>query len=300
MKTRKIILFALLIALLTTLFAVTAYAAEDSITLSEDYRSLEYNGESYTYFNYASTSVWVRDLQYQSIDVNIIGDDGAVTDVDVHFSGSVINLDLYFEDSYVSLFYISASGYSELVDFEKRGSDTLYTYDSFGKELYFTSSELKGEKTTVKSTEYIKHYSEVIYAVSESGSLEKTVGEFICADGEVYYLDYSDIPCISDAFSALDYPSLPVWQVTDEAAKSKLLGDGPIKGDEKNNFLVAITTVILVIVFGILPITALVVCGLLLSKAHGEYKRLILAIMAVAAVALVAFIVMVICFIGLA
>ena len=282
-----------------TLFAVTACAREDGITLSEDYRTLEYNGETYTCFNYSESDVWVRNLQYRSIDVEIIGNDSDVVDVDVYISGSVINLDLYFEDNYVAFFYITDSAYSALLDFEKNGSDNLYTTGAFGNEIELTSEALKGETSVMKSTEYVKHYAETVIAINENGSLEKTVGEYIVADGEVYYLDYSELSGEFDVFFALEYSEIPLWRVTDESVVDMLINETDTKKVDNSKVLVAITSVILVLVFAVLPVIAMIVGGILLSKAKGEYKGLMKTVVVFAAVTLVAFVVMAICFIVL-
>ena len=299
MKIRKTILCAFLFVLTVTILAFTVSADEGKIILSEDYRTLEYNGETYTYINLLQTSVWVNDSQHSNVDVEIIGDDGDVISCDVFFSGTVINIDLQFEENFLPLYYISDADLAAFYDFESNGSENVYTYTDYGEIISFSGQELRGEKTEMKPSEYVKYFAYSVYAVSDCGGLEKCIGEYVCVDGELYYLDYSELSLDVGSFFALDHTSLPVWLVTDEEVVDKLLGKTQDDNTVESEILITVTMVMFVLVLGVVPAVALVVGGILFSKARGEYRRLLLAIIAFAAVALVAFILMAICFVAI-
>ncbi len=315
---KKIITLFITILLLLSLFSLTASAAKapdfaietnseyadlgtlDDITFSNDYKTL-YCGEN-IYYSFPSETVTSNTyfevkngVFYSPEQESVIWD----CDFSANKNGSIIEAHFEFKEGYsMDISYLNDK-YRE--EYNKILSDGFENYSidfSSRNENYVETDKTKllGEKTTLKNINDLlfNNYYEVINFVSDR-SFYVIKGQLLDYDGEYYYIDFN-LNNITDYFYAPDYDrSLLAYRITDLELLQQISDAEDIYFDEDfgfffdEDFTKVVSTVFLVIVFGIIPLGVFVVFLILSFRAKRVYKKLFTVIYSIAAAELTVF-----------
>ncbi len=295
MRKCKLLFAFILVFCLILPFCVSVGAAEDNtVVLSEDYSSVEYDGKVYTLFNYYASDVYLSGFELVNFDVALSDKQiEAIDTVSVYVSDIAVNLDIVFGDGgYSSLYYLSSDAEERINRFLAEGSGHYYTFSRFGTRLEMNAEVLFGERATLPASEYIRYSAVPVTEISADGLLEREAGEYVITeDGEVYYLDYASLGTSSSEFLPPLYGNLSVWKVTDSELLAKISSRDDITAGPGDGILIMLLLSVLVFVFGVIPLAALLVALILLPRLGQRYRRLLTLVSVLAALTLLLFII---------
>lgn len=282
MKTRKIVLFVLAIALISSLLVIAPSADGGKVVISEDYNSVTYNGNDYVYFpenirgNANETFLSDSDFALSDEQKAEIASITAYACEDVY-----IKIDISFEKGgYLEDYYINVDYIDDYEEFLTEGGTeyTFFDYENY-QDVYIKRADIFKTPVKVKSYEiyYYENYSPV-NTISADGYFSVYSGDILCdGDGNYYYYD----------FNSDDGEYAMLWQLD----KSIFEEDIDLYPDyDGNDFMVGFSAVILSLFLGAIPLAALIVCLIFSFRSKQPYRRGLRIIAILCAVELVTFI----------
>ncbi len=282
MKTRKILLFVLALALISSLLVTIPSADGGKIVISEDYNSVTYNGNDYVYFPETiggdRNETFISDSDFalsdeQKAEISSISA-YACEDVYVHISIS-FEKGGYLEDYYINVDYID--DYEEFL--VKGGAEyTFFDYENY-EDVYIKRADIFKNPIKVKSYEvYFYEFYSPVNTVSADGYFSTYSGDILFDnDGNYYYYD----------FNSDDGEYAMLWQLDKSIFEEDIEFYPEFDG---NDFMIGFSAVILSLFFGAIPLAALIVCLILSFRSKQPYRRGLRITAILCAVELVAFI----------
>lgn len=297
----KKILSVLISLLLLSCLSLSVYAASPSITLSEDLQTLTIDGETYHRMDTSSLDYWYgEDYTVQLTDAQKT----QLKDVNVTLDPEQIVADvfMYFRDgSTLYCSYVKDSHREQLTDLIE-GSQTEAQVDFYWPEDTIVSAPIDDFKgTPVQLGSYELNYCDwfTVYGSVSELEVRSIIGSLLVEQGKYYYVDFAEHPqIIPYDFYPPDYDTLNAYEITDEAllqeleiAVNEYYSDGTgIFYDD--SFTENLSTVVLVLIFGVIPGAVLVLAVIFLIRRKG-YQRLTWSITAgFAAAELVVFVIL--------
>ncbi len=272
---------------------------EGTITVDNSFNELYYNNQRFVSFNSQSLThsgyddlkctVTLSEAQKETVEY---------IDLEISFERNIINADYRFKNgsklsvSYLSEAYIDEYNSIMKNDWESCEIDFIWPESN---KIYTIKSNLLAESEIL----FAKNVSNTfdVYAVTQDKSIKVVKGQLLTVGDEYYYLDFSDAGInYSDDFYIGNYSSFSVYKITDEDlcddiedALEEYYGDdyGFLEDDK---FTSAVSDVLLVIVFGIIPFGLFLLFFILALRSKTVYKKLFRVIYISALVTLIIFI----------
>ncbi len=301
---KKIICLISTFILLLSAFGLVAYASEPQVAFSDSFDSLSYGGTEYIAID--SSNISIND--YQGI-INI-----SLTDEQ---KDKVRSLDLtcYGSERFIAATYKLNSG-AELIctyidkeyypEYEKalnRETEKVFMnmYSSISEKYALELPKLMETTTTYNYDSFmgVDNWFPVYSAFSESDAW-MYIGVIIDDNDKYYYMDF-DVVGIEDSYNFdfwnLENTKLNVYEITN-AEQAKLIEEyieyysyddvGSIFfGDDDASTI--ISNVLLVLIFGILPLAVFVGSLILGIKSKPKYRKLFFSLTVIAAVEIIVF-----------
>ena len=300
---KRIVLSLVSVILIACAFIIPVFAEDaNALHISENYNTVTYKGEAYdlcdaTYLNLNLSSDYIYNIELTATQQN------EIESVTAYDYGAFIMLDLYFTKGGGStLYYLNRDHDHTLIDFIGNGGSHYeimtsgFLYDS----VSFSASkhEIYGTPLYMQGYEIMQHeYYATVLNYSDDMSFEKVSGNIITdGDGNFYFVDYYQFGAENaEYFDPIYYGTVQVYKITDKDILSRLDGDDTdiiIDGGGYDPLpMQIISTVFLVLLLGIAPLAAAVVCLIFSFKANHPYNKFLRAIAIALAVAVVAFII---------
>ncbi len=315
----KALILALVLSLLSSLLCLPAGAegelANDTLTVSEDYETVTYNGRLYTriYDRFDNSSEHSKDIPNSKI---ILTEEQ---------QKHILSINAHTAEIYVYIYIIYQSG-NEFMNVYI-DSDRLEEYNTFAEShgdkaslrqaIYLNDSidinydRLLGEAIVQKGYElcYYKYLLEVT-SYSSNGVFAKTSGEILRGDdGNYYYLDYyrfgqETARILSDEYDRRALDEVTLYKITDseiidfaESADDNHYYDGEddfgYDDDTDDSFTTFIGSVfffILTVVFLFVPFAIMIICVIFAIKKRKPYRFCFLTISILCAIEIITFI----------
>lgn len=273
MRKTKFWLIAALAVLFAVMLSFGASAEEDpTIIISEDYKTIEYLGDTYTYVSYYADDVTF--MNYNAVgyvDFECSEQQKAdITDVYVYEYDNALKLSIYFaQGGKISAYYVLDEHFDEY-NLLLQGKSDIYKING---EKY-TALDLYTESMVISSLDYILYDAALVNIYVSTESIYRTLGEIVVdLDGNCYYLDYSENGTKYNDFEALDFDELVVHKVTNPDIIENLTVDEE-EPDSNNPIKIILTSIILAMIFLVAPLAVAVLCTVMLRKATSTYKKL--------------------------
>ncbi|MBQ4090880.1 MAG: hypothetical protein IJC64_01035 [Clostridia bacterium] len=296
---KRIALTLISVLLVACALIIPAFAANGGeLCISDDYTSVTYGGKTYVkydplYLNLNCNCVDIRNISYTEEQNNDI------LYCSAYDYGAFIMLDLSFaKGGDTIIYYLDTAYVGALEEFLENGGRSYISNDYiFGYQtLDTTAAKLMSTPILMKGY-WVAQYEFYLGVTntSDDGFFEKTSG-YIFTDGDdYYYLDYYQFGADgAEVFDAMDHGTVTVYKITDKDILSQLGGDSDIiidGGGYEPLPMQIISTVLLVLLLGIAPLAAAIVCLIFSFKAKHPYNKFLRAIAIALAVAVIAFIV---------
>lgn len=219
---KKIISLFMILILSVTLLSVGASAApkpKDCVTISDDYKTVYYKGDTYTYTeeeynNFSDQSaVELTDKQEKEVSSVVAYVSEEYIHLDIHFKQGGSIYCTYKNDKFEArsdLSYLKSSKCTYLLDFE--GAYTV------------SVNKLKGEKMTMTAQEVLMYDFTVVDDCDTGRSRGRLLIDYQTED--FYFLDFADIEdYVARDFDFMDYESFTVYKVTDAKLLQKMQDD---------------------------------------------------------------------------
>ncbi len=274
------------------------------ITFNEDYTELYYNQERFIMaklnsirfegFDAVGFTVELTDDQKNEIDD---------TEFNVEFSGTVIEAVIEFKSgSTMFAYYVKESKVKDYeaiqsAEWEKGEIDFYWPEEN---KVSVTRGQLTTNLQEIQILEIDSWDYFDVNAVSSDNELRANKGKLLVKQDEYYYIDFAVTGITdTDGFFIYDYDKLSVYKITDEAlceqieaAIEKNYGDdyGFLYNDE---FTTAVSDILLVIVFGIIPFGVFVVFLISAIRSKTKYKKFYRTVYISALVEIIVFIALV-------
>lgn len=276
-------------------FSVPFEAQDNDIIISSDHQSLVYKDITYVRFD-ASVTEW--DIANTTTDNNCAYLSGVdYIDYDISEKDSIITANIYHsDDSYLRCSFIKETLLSEHNNMSASASKYVVNFDypDYVK-IPLTAAALSSEATSINNTAFysLDEHSVNVYSQDESFYVQK--GALVIFENEYYYVDYHQNRITKANKYYKDLQSVIGYKVTDTELIAKFdeqtgnnndIIDLIFSGELFNVF----GTLLLCIIFGLIPLAALVLFLILSIRAKTPiYKRLFLAIYITSAAELLLF-----------
>ena len=307
---KKILALIIAVFLITPCFMINAEAiiterADNStvcgISLSDDYKTLYYNGSQYKRID-ASMTEWDQGDTFYDIYYN--SDEIKYVDFFIGTNNAIIWASITLNDgSCISSTYINTEGYlAEHNSLTNNASEYtvefMYPADS---QVKLTSNQILGEQTTLlgEDLEFYEEFYVNAYSTDSSFYIKK--GVMLVIDDTYYYVDYGENN-LTSFYRSDPQPqsSLYAYKITDTEAialleKAYSLYNSDAIGFLTGDFSENIGVIFLFLTFGLIPLVALVLFLILDLRAKlSAYKKMFRIIWIISAAEIVAFVITVI------
>ena len=223
---KKILSLIIAVLLLAPCFASGVLAASaavvDVISISDDYKTIVYNGDNYIRFD-SSNVEYTYDRGFTG---TVYGNPEIRTVIcDASINDTIISADIYFNDgSNLNAYFINENYYSEYQRLAYNASEyTVDLYYPTDNKVKMTATSFSDTITTLAGEELwtIDDYFEV-NAYSSDGSFYIQNGSLLLINDEYYYIDYN-LNAIekADEFYPEDYERLAAYKITDTKRHSR-------------------------------------------------------------------------------
>jgi hypothetical protein len=289
---KKKILFALLSAIIiVSLCALPAFAKGNSLSISEDYSTAEYNGDEYVRLNYLHVDL---DYYYDQIfEIELTAtQQQEINEIYAFDHGHILEIEIAFiKGGHRTYYYLRSDMLEAYEDFLGGDVDKYIIEESYlGIFVSGTAEEFLSHPITLKGYEvnYYAYYADVYH---ENESFRKYGGQILTDGTSYYYLDHYQFGPESEAsgFVPSQYDTVTIYKITDRAILSELI-TGDDQSDYNDNFLLsAITGFVLVLFLGITPLAALILSLVFSRRARKPYRTLWRVVAILLALELIAF-----------
>lgn len=301
---KKIIALIFAVFMVIPCFAVNASAiiSEQNdnkticgISISEDYKTLYYNETKYHQFDSSMINVMYYtnydEIRYDSdeikyVDFNI-SESNAIITADITMKNSITITMSYLEETYLE-------EYNSLIS-----TSSLYTVD-FGypeeNKAELTPDQVFGEKVVVSEAELEDYIYFPVNAYATNNVFVVKKGFILSNYGVYYYVDYAENDITdADDFYMGDKENVTAWIISDAKA-TEVLDTGYKKfnsdalGFLTGDFTGRIGAVILVLIFGLIPVAVFIVFLILSLRAKTPvYKKMFRAIWIISCIEIAVF-----------
>ena len=287
---KKILLALITVALVIVVACLPVAAAfgNNYLTVSEDYRTVEYKGETYERIDSADLTYGHND-SYGIYNISLTDtQDEEIQNIYATQYGVYIELTLdYVKGGSIDYLYVSSAHLDEFEDFMEHGGE-IYECLNYGNILFSTDEKtLKAYPVTMKGyeVEYYSYLAEV-RTCSADGSFIRYAG-YVCTDleGAFYYVDIYDFGVdAAYGFSPSDYERVTVYKITDEVILAGLTDDGTgdfedLWSDEDSKTAALILAIfcwlVLALILGLVPLAAFIICLIFSFKKKKPYSTIL-------------------------
>lgn len=293
------------VLLLSILPVCSAFAVTDADYVTEDLKTLHYNGNDYIRanalrFNYGTSGT--SDVQL-SIPESI---ENGLDEYSLKVSSrheAICELDFYYKDgSTYSAYYIRSDCYDSYVSITQGKSGEYYIDAGYPSgDVSLRVEQLYGEKTSI-SVGYFSGTEYDVCVKSDDEVFEHERGKLFKLAGEYYYVDCNELePYPRSSYTSFsDYGSMPAYKITDEELLKAL------KKLEKEEIAATFSifpagtfnTVLCILgasfVFGLIPLAVLVPSVILMIRSKGKYKKMFAFISSITMLELIVFAILII------
>ncbi len=285
--------------LLFSCLGMTAFAETSAPTISDDYRTVYLNGETYSRFNasmidteyeyyYAEPNLTDAQQEYIAEVTFMINDSKSLLSVVIDFKdGSTLSAN-YIRKDYLDTYdeLIKNQNAPYIIDFEWPEGNRV----TGSKALFTANPVVLGSRDLNISDQY-----PILMSILEDDT-DLYIGALLIIDGRYYYVDYEEIGVTRwYDFYAYEYTDLPAYEITD----SDLVAD-IATGEEayynsdlgffyNDELTTTISKVFLILVFAVMPAVILVLFFILAIRAKTVYRKLFTVICCISGVELVIF-----------
>lgn len=281
---KKKILFAIVsVVTVISLLCLPVFATLDSpLRISEDYKTVEYNGKEYVRVDGYSVITGDNWDNISDFDIDLTAtQEREIESIYATDYGTIIEIELYYnKGGYELYYYVREDRLDDFLSFQN-DDPFIYECEGFYLGVYFTAApkQLKSNPVTMKGYEvsYYNRYVD-IYGNSADGQFRKHCG-YIMHDGEgnYYFVDFYQFGAKeAQNFYAPDHENVTVYKITDKDILSALnisddyidiVGEGDLP-------LAIISGIILSIFLCVVPIVAAILCLVFSHKARKPYRRM--------------------------
>lgn len=283
MKTRKLLLFTLALALIVSLLTVIPSADSGRITISDDYSTVTYNGKEYVHFpelSYVdcSETFYEEDFKLTAEQSSAIYSISADVREGVYLSLNVtFNKGGRMYENYICVDYLDE--YQHFTD--KGGAQYLFDDYRTYETVYVDREDVFKNGFTLNSYEllYFENYAHVT-STSADGLLREFSGYILYDHNGGYY--YYDL-------SSEGSDTVTIWKLDTAIFEDE--DDNLIDMPFESDFMLGFSTVIISFFFGAIPLAGLIVCLVLSFKSKQPYRRGLRIVTLLCAAEIVTFIV---------
>lgn len=305
---KKIISLILAVLVLLSLTSFVCAADEvnllSTISFSNDYQRLYVGNEEYVAFD--SSNIYT-DMSYEfktSIALSYEQRE-VVKEINLSASDNGLLIDAkikYISGMSVSLSYIK-SNYLNEINTLKEADNTEHKIDFYfpnNNIVYLSKDKLMGEKVILNDPSYHTFFDVTIS--TSGGEIEVYEGLLLLDDVDniygntFYYLDYSEIGTTAADFELYDIDSVEVYRITDAEAVEllKAAQDSYYSNDFgfflDDTFTKSVADAFLIILFGVFPLSILVLFLIFGIRAKGLYKKLCFTVSALSLAEIIVFV----------
>lgn len=281
---KKFISIIFTITLLFSCLGLTVFAANSSVTISEDYQKLYVDGESYSRFNAS-----LFEIGYIDSDRKVALSDAqkeTISNIELYTNEheTIVETNIYFKDgAYLSITFLRddyLDTYNEIVNNQSQEYVIDFGWPQ-GNTVIANKTDLFGNTVTFSSDDL--EWCDYFYVTitSDDDSLNALKGSLITLDDEFYYADFEEAGITNGyGFYPADYPELTVHEITNaelltslEEAEAKYFADdyGFLYDDD---FTETISAVFLIFVFAVIPFAIFVVFLVMAICSKAVYRKM--------------------------
>ncbi len=303
---KKILTILLTVLLLFSVSPVCIAANEYDYVLSEDMKTLTYDGNEYVSFNTAGFIDEAYHLGFATLKVEGNGEEIQKYDVFADGYSVIIRVEITYKDgSFYQTSFLRKS-YLEMANAMVSGEDGEYVADFMYPDENVVKGErgdFTGEKVTLGEYELSWSDCYYLYVYSPDGKLRYERGKILSSDDDFYFVDYNEIELPrGEYFEPYMYDELAAWKITDPKVKDQLFnaqkayyGDG-LGVLEDQSFTDTFTAIFLTVIFGVIPFGVLVAAIVLMIRNKDKYRKMFAAVGCIALVELIIFTVLAVMF----
>lgn len=295
---KKYLICIITILLLFSCLGMTAFAETSAPTISDDYRTVYFNGETYSRVN--ASMIKVDHVNY-NVELELTEkqqEDIAQVSITTNGSKSMINLVIEFKDgSRLSADYMQDT-YQKTYEDLLADPNSPYTIDFKSP----TNNKVTCSKSLLKANPVVLDK----IALNRSNAFPILVnlddfthiyrGSLLISGERYYYVDYEEIGVTSwNYFFLSKYTELPAYEITDSDLLSKISAGEEAYYNSDFGFLYngeltdTISKVFLILVFAIIPAVILVLFLILAIRTKTVYRKLFTVICCISGVELIIF-----------
>lgn len=297
---KKYVSILVILVLLSFCLSFSVYAETPSFSLSEDYRTLYWNGNSYSWVDSSTLSMGFNEI-YRAEPQLSAAQQEAIKDATFYANEdyTVIKADIYFRSGATLSVSFLQDDCRDTYEHLLNDASTECTIDFYWPDnntVIVKASELLGEAVVLEGLPLSQGDSFEITAQSGDEALKICKGALIVYNDEYYYVDYQENNVVDpQLFTTWTYSSLNAYQIT-EPALLEALGEAVAAyyGDSfgfllDESFTGAISLAFLVLLFAVIPLGVAVTALIFTIRSKGYYRLIWGTTIAVSAVGLAAF-----------
>lgn len=266
------------------------YSEDLTIEISEDYKTVTWQGVTYCRFNSNVIELdyegegWEAALTAQQLE-NL-----SLVYVESMNRQTVLNLQIYFRDSSTLIASYLREDMIKVYENLQAGNAEKYRVDFGWPEGNTVNADRQGlYGTSMTLTEDILSWcnSYDVYAVDRDESIAVIVGFLLSYEEKFYYVDFSQARISYDAYGIdlYEYQQLPGWEITDEALLQELNTAQDAYYNDDMGFLFndaltqSISKIFLVVIFCVIPGIVLILFAILAIRAkQAIYRKLFIIV----------------------
>ncbi len=295
---KKLITSTLIVILLFLCVVPVSYAASEPATLSEDYQTLTLDGNTYsrsdisqviTDYQPLQDIVSLSSIQQETIkEVTLMANESKVLIyADIYYKDGATFTIGYLQDSFKDEYRNLVNGQTDnyVIDFiyPEENTVTVSPKALYGKQLLLSAKQLN-------QCDYFP-----VKAFTDDGSIYVDKGSILIVDDAYYFACFEELDIDRFDFIPYNYKELAVYKITDsETIASIQEGENAYYGEDFGFLLdddlgTKISSVFLVIVFGIVPFAIFLLFLILAIRSKTVYKKLFRMIYLISGLELVIF-----------
>lgn len=267
-----------------------SYSEDITIEISEDYKTVTWQGVTYCRFN---SNVIELDYEGEGGEAELTAqqlEDFSRVHVESMNRQTVLNLEIHFRDSSILIASYLREDMIKVYENLQAGNAEKYRVDFSWPEGNTVNADRQGlYGTSITLTEDILDWCNFydVYAVDRDESIAVIVGALLTHEEKFYYVDYSQCGFSSYPYHTYLYEAqeLPGWEITDEALLQKLNTAQDAYYNDDMGFLFndaltqSISKIFLVVIFCVIPGIVLILFAILAIRAkQAIYRKLFILV----------------------
>lgn len=282
---KKILTVIISTLLLFSCLGFASFAAESSVTISEDYQKLYRNGDSYSRVDTTMLEIESYMPLGEQIEFSLTQQETIKSiNLDTNEYENIICADITFRDGASLSVDFLRDDYAEAYQALVNGQDGQYIIDFLYPEGNIVKTEhtsLFGASCTLSADDYnyCEYYN--VSAKYTDGKLSAIKGALLIIDEKYYYVDYAEAGVLNwSDFTPYEYLTLPAHEITDTGLVQNIKDAEELYYADDLGFLYddhfteSISAVFLIIIFAIIPFALFVTFLILAIRAKSIYKKM--------------------------